>query len=59
MCDVNHCDRRPLRAARVGARGRCIRRRLAPDSPAAFAALIVSEIARWKPVVERANMRTE
>jgi tripartite-type tricarboxylate transporter receptor subunit TctC len=31
----------------------------APDSPAAFGALINSEIARWKPVVERANMRPE
>jgi tripartite-type tricarboxylate transporter receptor subunit TctC len=31
----------------------------APDSPAAFGALISSEIARWKPVVERANMRPE
>ena len=31
----------------------------APDSPAAFGALITSEITRWKPVVERANMRPE
>jgi tripartite-type tricarboxylate transporter receptor subunit TctC len=31
----------------------------APDSPAAFGALINSEIARWKPVVDRANMRPE
>jgi len=31
----------------------------APESPAAFGALINSEIARWKPVVERANMRPE
>jgi len=31
----------------------------APDSPAAFGALISSEIARWKPVVARANMRPE
>ena len=31
----------------------------APDSPPAFGALIVSEIARWKPVIERANMRPE
>ncbi len=31
----------------------------APDSPAAFGALIGSEIVRWKPVVERANMRVE
>jgi tripartite-type tricarboxylate transporter receptor subunit TctC len=31
----------------------------APDSPTAFGALITSEIARWKPVVERANMRPE
>jgi tripartite-type tricarboxylate transporter receptor subunit TctC len=31
----------------------------APESPVAFGALITSEIARWKPVVERANMRPE
>jgi len=31
----------------------------APESPAAFGALIGSEIARWKPVVERAHMRPE
>jgi tripartite-type tricarboxylate transporter receptor subunit TctC len=31
----------------------------ATDSPAAFGTLIASEIARWKPVVERANMRPE
>lgn len=31
----------------------------APDSPDAFDALIASEIARWKPVVEKANMRPE
>jgi tripartite-type tricarboxylate transporter receptor subunit TctC len=31
----------------------------APGSPAAFGALISSEIARWKPVVERANMRPQ
>ena len=31
----------------------------APDSPAAFGALITSEIARSKPVVERSNMRPE
>jgi tripartite-type tricarboxylate transporter receptor subunit TctC len=31
----------------------------APVTPAEFGALIGSEIARWKPVVERANMRPE
>jgi tripartite-type tricarboxylate transporter receptor subunit TctC len=31
----------------------------APDSPAAFGALIDSEITRWKPVVERAHLRPE
>jgi tripartite-type tricarboxylate transporter receptor subunit TctC len=31
----------------------------APGTPAAFGALINSEIARWKPVVERANMKPE
>ena len=31
----------------------------APESPAAFGTLISSEIARWKPVVERASMRPE
>ena len=31
----------------------------AADSPVAFGALINSEIARWKPVIERANMRPE
>ncbi len=31
----------------------------APGSPAEFGALIGSENARWKPVVERANMRPE
>jgi hypothetical protein len=28
-------------------------------TPAAFGSLIASEIGRWKPVVERANMRPE
>ena len=31
----------------------------APAAPAAFGALIAGEITRWKPVVERANMRPE
>ncbi len=31
----------------------------APGTPAAFGALIVSEIARWKPVVEKSNMKPE
>lgn len=31
----------------------------APGAPAAFGALIESEIVRWKPVVERANMRPQ
>ena len=31
----------------------------APGTPASFGALIDSEIARWKPVVERANMKPE
>jgi tripartite-type tricarboxylate transporter receptor subunit TctC len=31
----------------------------APGTPTAFGNLIDSEIARWKPVVERANMRPE
>jgi tripartite-type tricarboxylate transporter receptor subunit TctC len=31
----------------------------APDTPTAFGHLIASEIARWKPVVERGNMRPE
>jgi len=31
----------------------------APGTPAAFGDLIGSEIARWKPVVERANMKPE
>ena len=31
----------------------------APGSPASFGAMINSEIARWKPVVERANMRPD
>jgi tripartite-type tricarboxylate transporter receptor subunit TctC len=29
------------------------------EAPAAFGALIESEIARWKPAVERANMRPQ
>ncbi len=31
----------------------------APGPPAAFGALIASEIARWKPVVEQSNMKPE
>jgi len=31
----------------------------APGPPEAFGALIVSEIARWKPVIEQANMKPE
>ena len=31
----------------------------APESPSSFGTLISDEIARWKPVVERSNMRPE
>lgn len=31
----------------------------APTTPDAFGALIVSEIARWKPVIEQSRMRPD
>lgn len=53
--EINRALATPKLRARLEAEGA----EAAPDLPAAFRALIVSEMARWKPVVERANMRPE
>jgi len=52
---INGALATPAMRARLEAEGA----EAAPESPAAFGALIGSEIARWKPVVERAHMRPE
>ena len=53
--EINRALDTPELKARLEAEGA----EAAPDTPAAFGALIASEIARWKPVVERGNMRAE
>jgi len=53
--EVNRALTTPELKARMEAEGA----EAAGDTPAVFGALIASEIARWKPVIERANMRPE
>jgi tripartite-type tricarboxylate transporter receptor subunit TctC len=53
--EVNRALATPVVKARLEAEGA----EPAAITPAAFGALIGSEIARWKPVVERAGMRPE
>jgi tripartite-type tricarboxylate transporter receptor subunit TctC len=53
--EINRALATPELRARLEAEGA----ESAPDTPTAFGHLIASEIARWKPVVERGNMRPE
>jgi tripartite-type tricarboxylate transporter receptor subunit TctC len=53
--EINRALTSPAMKARLDAEGA----EAAPGTPAAFGALIASEIARWKPVIEQANMKPE
>jgi len=53
--EINRALATPELKARLEAEGAIA----APQAPAAFGAMIASEIARWKPVVEQAKMRPE
>jgi len=53
--EINRALGTPELKARLEAEGA----EAAPQPPAAFGAMIVSEMARWKPVVEQAKMRPE
>jgi tripartite-type tricarboxylate transporter receptor subunit TctC len=53
--EINRALSTPALKARLEAEGA----EAAPVSPADFGALIVSETARWKPVVERSGMRPD
>jgi len=53
--DINRALASPELRARLETEGADA----APGTPAAFGTLINAEIARWKPVVERANMKPE
>ena len=53
--EVNRALGTPELIARLEAEGA----EAAPQAPAAFGAMIESEMARWKPVVEQAKMRPE
>jgi len=53
--EINRALSTPALKARLEAEGA----EGAPGTPAAFGSLIADEIVRWKPVVERGNMRPE
>jgi tripartite-type tricarboxylate transporter receptor subunit TctC len=53
--EINRALTSPALKARLDAEGA----EAAPGTPAAFGALIASEIARWKPVIEQSNMKPE
>ena len=53
--EINRALTSPAMKARLDAEGA----EAAPGTPTAFGALIASEIARWKPVIEQANMKPE
>jgi len=53
--EINRALATPQLKARLDVEGA----EAAPETPAAFGALVASEIARWKPVIERAGMRPE
>ena len=53
--EINRALASPALKARLDAEGA----EAAPGTPAAFGALIASEIARWKPVIEQSNMKPE
>jgi tripartite-type tricarboxylate transporter receptor subunit TctC len=53
--EINRALASPVLKGRLDAEGADA----APGTPAAFGALIVSEIARWKPVIEQSHMQPE
>jgi tripartite-type tricarboxylate transporter receptor subunit TctC len=53
--EINRALASPALKARLDAEGA----EAAPGAPAAFGALIASEIARWKPVIDQSNMKPE
>ncbi len=53
--EIGRALQTPALKARLDAEGA----EAAPTSPDAFGALIASEIARWKPVIEQSGMRPE
>jgi len=53
--EIGRALQTPALKARLDAEGA----EAAPTTPDAFGALIVSEIARWKPVIEQSHMRPE
>jgi len=53
--EINRALDAPALKARLDAEGA----EAAPGTPGAFGALIVAEIARWKPVIEQAHMTPE
>lgn len=53
--EINRALASPVLKGRLDAEGADA----APGTPASFGALIVSEIARWKPVIEQAHMQPE
>jgi tripartite-type tricarboxylate transporter receptor subunit TctC len=53
--EINRALATPALKARLDAEGA----EAAPGTPADFGALIVSEIARWKPVIEQSRMQPE
>ncbi len=53
--EINRALSTPALKARLDAEGA----EAAPGTPADFGALIVSEIARWKPVIEQSRMQPE
>ena len=53
--EIGRALRTPALKARLDAEGA----EAAPGTPDAFGALIVAEIARWKPVIEQSHMQPE
>jgi tripartite-type tricarboxylate transporter receptor subunit TctC len=53
--EINRALSAPVLVARLDAEGA----EAAPMTPAAFGAMIDAEVARWKPVIEKANMRPD
>ena len=53
--EINRALGTPALKARLDAEGA----EAAPISPDAFGAMIVAEVARWKPVIEQAKMHAE
>jgi tripartite-type tricarboxylate transporter receptor subunit TctC len=53
--EIGRALQTPALKARLDAEGA----EAAPGTPGAFGALIASEIARWKPVIEQSHMQPE